>query len=81
MTWVFLDYCGKDQNNMAQLQWRPLNRDVLWSCEEGQITEEEQDWFLKYPELRVLEQLHRKFLRSSINQSSESMISGHNNSV
>ena len=27
-----------------------------------EVTEEEQDWFLQYPELRSLEELHRKFI-------------------
>ena len=37
---------------------RPLAKEIKWSIYEGNITLDEQDWFLLYKDLRKLEYLH-----------------------
>ena len=56
MTWVFLDYVSKDNQGMqSYAQWRPLTKDIKWSIYEGNITLDEQDWFLFSRDLHRLE--------------------------
>lgn len=66
MTWVFLDNC-KDGGQMSNPSWRPEIRDIKWSIYEGNITRDEQDWFILYDELRKLEDLHNDFRSQGIN--------------
>lgn len=74
MTWVFLDPVGSEGPRGPHLMptWRPTMRDIKWSVYEGNITEEEQDWFKKYDQLRKLEEIHREFKSSGVSHSIDS---------
>lgn len=71
MTWVFLDPPSFEGNKGAPT-WRPTMRDIKWSVYEGNITEEEQDWYKKYDHLRRLEDTHRDFKSSGVSHSIDS---------